>query len=271
MGLAKDLPPRPANHPLMAESNTGYIIAPEPPAGPLTARNIEDFVECPRKYLLSHFSTRAHTREFIGGPAALHRAVRAALLDMYAVPEPRQYPLEALLAGFEENWDGAACADSREEEDLHRDGIAMLARHHEEPLPVGGEVSTDLRLEHDIAGHVFVAVADVVASEPPTLVRFTTSRRPPSPGELQDDLSWALLHLLGLRHFAPAEPVCVMADLRKGRQVAYALDASARARVEARLTASARRIRGEREFAAITGRHCRWCRSRRECPAWHRG
>ena len=255
----------------MADANTGYVIAPEPPAGPLTARNLEDFVECPRKYLLSHFSTRAHTREFIGGPAALHRAVRAALLGMYAVADPTRHPLEALLAAFEEVWDGAACADSREEEDLHRDGIAILTRHHGEPLTLCGETLTDLRLEESIGGHVFVAVADVVGSEPPTLVRFTTSRRPPSPGELPDDLSWALLYLLGLRRFASEQPVCVMADLRRGRQVSYALDAPARARVEARLGALAGRIRGEREFPTMTGRHCRWCHSRRECPAWHRG
>ena len=41
-------------------------------------------------------------------------------------------------------------------------------------------------------------LADIIAVAPPRVARFTTSRRPPSPGELTDNLSWGLLCLLAL-------------------------------------------------------------------------
>lgn len=277
----------------MTEPTAGYVLTPEPPSGPLTARNLEDFAQCPRKYLLSFFSTRARTQQFIGGPAALHRAVRSALLEMYATGGPGAYALDKMVEAFEESWDGSACKDSKEEEDLHRDGVLMLQRHAQRPLQLGGpgssaasephstgreparatksvEVQTDLRLEGDIGGHLLVAVADLAVPDPPRVVRFTTSRRPPSPGELPKDLSWGLLYLLGLRHFEDEDLVCVMADLRKGREIEFALDAAQCSRLEARISGLADRIRQEREFPAVTGKQCRWCRSRRECPAWRK-
>ena len=255
----------------MTQAGSGYTIAPRPPEGPLTARNLEDFTQCPRKFLLSHFSTRGHTQEFIGGPAALHRAVRAALVSMYSSPHPAECSLEALLETFEQHWDGSVCRDSREEEDLHRDGIAMLTRHHQEPIALDGERHADVRLEAEVGGHTLVAVADVTASAPPVLVRLTTARRPPVPGELPTDLSWGLLWLAGRGRFGDTPHQAVMVDLRKGRQVAYSLEEREQADLEARITDLAGRIRREREFTPVTGKYCRWCRSRRECPAWQRG
>ncbi len=254
----------------MSNSSDGYILDTETPTGPLSARNLQDYAQCPRKYLLSALATRAQTRRHIGGPAALHRAVRTALVEMYSAGEPAAYSLDALLAAYEEAWDGSACKDSREEDDLHRDGVRILTAQHSEPLPLTGPVTTDVRLEYEIDGNAVVAVADVIADEPPRAYRFVTSRRPPSQEAMAKDLSWALLALLAGRHTENPDAECILVDLRKSCTVPFSLDADQRARHEARIVSLAGRIRRDRKFEAIKGRECRWCRSRRECPAWRK-
>ncbi len=260
----------------MIDATPGYLLIPEPPTAPLTARNLEDFRECPRKYLLSFFSTRARTGQFIGGSAALHRAVRAAMIAAYAAGGPERHPLTDLLATFEQAWEGGACADSREELDLHRDGVAMLRRLHECPPALAGTASevsgsagyqVDVHLQGHLAGHEFVATADVVVPPAAAVVRFTTARRPPSPGELPHDLSWGLMVALGRQQLQVARVVGTMVDLRKGRAVHFELDAAAQAQLEATVGFLADRIRREREFTPVPGKLCRWCRSRPDCPA----
>jgi len=122
-------------------------------------------------------------------------------------------------------------------------------------------------MEADIGGQRFAAVADVLCTGPAQAVRLTTSRRPPSPGELREDISWVLLYLLGQRA-AGRDTVGVMMDLRGGRRLEYSLAADEVSRMEARLPAIAGSIRREREYRPQKGKHCRWCRSRSDCPAW---
>lgn len=258
----------------MTEPTEGYLLAPPPPPeAPLTARNLEDYEECPRKYLLSHFATRAETRDFSGGPAALHRAVRTALLEMYKAGGPEVLGLPALLESFEGTWDGSLCKDSREEEDLRRDGLRMLEQHWSEPLSVTSTLSVDLRLEAELSGHRLVAVADLLigqGSPLPQVVRLTTSRRPPSPGELIGGFSWGLLYLLAARHLGGTDVQGLMVDLRRGRQVTYALSSLEQEDLVRRLAAVAGQIRRDQTFVAKKGGRCRWCRSRGDCPAWRK-
>lgn len=235
---------------------------------PLTGRNLADFALCPRKYLLSFFSSRSESVERIGGPAALHRAVRAAVLAAYQVSADFPAAFDAARQAFDLNWDGSLCKDSREEEDLRRDGLMMLERLRQEPLPVAGPVRADLRLEGELAGSRFVAVADLVSADPTRVLRLATSRRPPSAAELPDDPSWALLYLLGRRHLGDPSTEAVMADLRRGRCVSFIMEGERAESAEGALGRQAERIQREREFRPVKGPHCRWCRSQRECPAW---
>jgi len=122
-----------------------------------------------------------------------------------------------------------------------------------------------------LSGQVFVAVADLLGTEPAQVVRFSTSRRPLSAGRLPADLSWGLLWLLGAEALGTDAVTGVLWDLRRARAVEYALDAGARVELVRRLSAGARAIRAEREFETRKGQHCRWCRSRLQCPAWGRG
>ena len=254
----------------MTDQSAGYILTLEAPAGPLSARNLEDYLLCPRKYLLSYFVARGQSVRHIGGPAMVARAVRAALVEGYsalAPGSPEPYSLDRLIAAFEEHWDGRVCADALEEQNLHRDALRMLQTHWEQPLPLGQGAHTDLRLEAEVAGHPMVAVADVASEAPPRVVRFTTSRRPPSPGKLTSDLSLGLLWLLGAQRLGPATGG-LLVDLRQGRVMQYALDDAAAAALEARIADIASRIRRERDFPPYKGKPCHWCRSRADCPAW---
>ncbi len=295
----------------MPSDDLGYVLSRTVPEGPLTARNLADYVQCPRKFMLSFFSTPADTGQFIGGPAVLHRAVRAALVGFYAAEAGRrggageegdrqrhgvglESPTYQRIGGlespphgsgesptyagayadvvraFEEHWDGSLCRDSKEEEDLHRDGLLMLRRHMEEFRAPAAQWRCDARMEAEFHGHRFVAVADVACEEPTRFLRFSTSRRPPSSAELREDFSWVLLYLVG-RAQGDEAAIATMVDLRRARQIDYSLEPEERERMAARIAAIAGRIRQEREFPAVKSKQCRWCRSRAQCPLWQEG
>ena len=301
------LPYPAAEESAMPPDDLGYVLSRTVPEGPLTARNLADYVQCPRKFMLSFFSTPADTGQFIGGPAVLHRAVRAALIGFYAAEAGRRGAEEGggrigglespphqgngglesptyaggespTYAGayedvarvFEERWDGSLCKDSREEEDLHRDGLLMLQRHVEAFRAPAAQWRCDARMEAEFHGHRFVAVADVACEEPTRFLRFSTSRRPPSPSELREDLSWVLLYLVG-RAQGDEAAIATMVDLRRARPVDYSLEPQERERMAARIAAIAGRIGQEREFSPVKSRQCRWCRSRAQCPLWQEG
>ena len=252
----------------MTDPGSQYVLLPERPSGPLSARNLEDYRECPRRYLLSAFVTREQADAHVGGPAILSRAVRVALLAMYAAGGSGHLPLGELERVFQQNWDGKACRDSREEEDLRRDGLRMIAAHYASPLELQGPPRVDVRLEAEIGGQAFVAVADLVDTGGSFAARFTTSRRPPSPGQLAQETSWTVLALLARSVEGVAS--VRMVDLRGNRNLELALDASQEREAVEAICATAARIDADRAFEPVTGKHCRWCRSRKDCPAWRR-
>jgi len=261
-----------------------HIIISELPRRALTARNLEDFALCPQKYLLSFFTTRAQSRRFIGGPAALHRALRSALIQMYRTGGPQQIVQSTLLQFFEDNWEGGLCADSLEEEQLHSEGIEILQAYYEAHKDQADRtIACEMRFEGEIAGHRFVAVADRVEQADDgivTLLRYKSSRRPPGPAELAQDISAGLLLMLGQAHFADedlsgeaaltAQARCQVAvyALRPGRLVVAPINESGLACLREQTINLAEQVRQTQDFSTNKGRHCRWCRSRGQCPAW---
>jgi len=192
-------------------------------------------------------------------------------VELYREGGPPAVPAERLPEWFEEHWQGACCADSREEAELHAQGLAMLAQYHQqhaaEPVRT---LAQDLRMEAEIGGHQFVAVTDRVDEEPDgtlTLLRYKTTRRPPGPGELGQDLSAGLLLLVGERHFQRPARVAVYAA-RPGKLILADFSPGARRALEQRVAGAAQRLRGAQDYPPRTGRHCRVCRSRPQCPAW---
>jgi len=239
---------------------------------PLTARNLQDFQLCPQKYLLSLSVAPAETRRFIGGPAALQGAVRGALIACYRHGGPQKLSQQSLLDLFEQYWEGELCADSLEERQLYQRGRKMLANyyqaHHQTPNQT---IATDLRLVGEIAGHNFVAVADRVDRDESgmiTLLRYKTSASPPGPVALAKDISAGLLLLLGVHHYAPQPCQTAIYALRRQRLIIADIDADQRQRLREQIVALADEVHSAQDFPTQTGQHCRWCRSRAQCPAW---
>lgn len=250
-------------------------LPPEFHEQPLTARMLDDFATCPRKFLLSFFTTRDAERHFRGGSAALHQAVRAAVLDLYASATPGPASLQSLLDGFEAYWDGSLCVDALEEEQLHAQGQRMLRDYHEDHAGDAARVlATDVRLEGMLGEQRFVAVADLILSPERRRVeyqRLVTSRSPMGSAELAKDISAQLLWLLA--HDQPVdESVEVTVSyhaLRKRKTYEVILTTEEAQQVRREIVSRVARIHRETAFTPQKGKYCRWCRSRARCPAWH--
>ena len=151
--------------------------------------------------------------------------------------------------------------------------LEMLRQYHETHA---GErvraIASDLRMEAEIGGHRFVAVADRVDEELDgalTLVRYKTTRRLPGPGELAQDLSAKLLWRVGEQHFGRPVRVAVEA-LRPGKVIVADFPPGAGTETERSLVSQAQEIRGVTDYPTRKGKHCRHCRSRARCSAWER-
>jgi hypothetical protein len=231
-----------------------------------------DFALCPQKFLLSFFVSRQASERFLGGSAALQEGVRAALIEGYREGGPGAISAERLGELFEQNWEGRLCADSLEEEQLHRQGREMLLRYHAAHLEeTARTVALDLRMEADLGEHRFVAVVDRALEEPDgplTLLRYRTTRQAPGPGQMAQDPSLAVLLLVGEAHFDRPAQAAIYA-LRAARLVIADLGAAQRQTWREQLTAQATAIRRARDYPTIVGRHCSVCRCRSLCPAWH--
>ena len=235
----------------------------------LTARDLEDFGVCPRKFLLAATASRDETQGLLGGPAMLTRAVRNTLHEALA-PGSAGTVAEA-LARFEAHFEGRYCADSREEDELADLGRRVLR----EVLSASAErdvLATNVLYEGEIDGERFQASADLLLRTDSglELVRFTLSRKAPTPAELGQNPGTVILHDLA----TPAHPgeaiTIVIEALRAGARVVASLgDGRLEATREA-LLRRARTLRAASEFGAVKGSHCRWCRSQRRCPEWRR-
>jgi len=238
----------------------------------LTARNLQDFELCPQKYLLSLSISPAEARQFIGGPAALRGAVRATLIDCYRRGGPQEISQPSLLDLFEQHWEGELCADSLEESQLHSRGVRMLIDYYQTHHEAANQtIAVDLRLTGEIAGHDFVAVADRINRDDSgivTLLRYNTSASPPGPGALAKDISAGLLLLLGSQHYASEQCQTAIYALRRQRLIIADVDADQRQRLREKITDLAAQVHSAQDFPTQEDQHCRWCRSRAQCPAW---
>jgi CRISPR/Cas system-associated exonuclease Cas4 (RecB family) len=251
-------------------------LPPEFHEQPLTARMLDDFATCPRKFLLSFFTSRDAERHFRGGSAALHQAVRYALVDCHDLGGPAKAPLQTLLDSFEAHWEGELCADALEEQQLHDQGLRMLQDYHADHVTEAVEVqATDLRLTGKIGAQAFIAVADVVLAGEnggEDYYRFVTSRSPLGSEQLAQDISAQLLWLLmqdQLDEITGKRRLLYYA-LRQRKSHEVTLTAEQEAYVRHDITSQVARMHRETDFDPRKGKYCRWCRSRARCPAWRR-
>lgn len=233
---------------------------------PFTARALKDFAQCPRKFLLSRFVPREETRRFLGSGAILHQALRRAIIEAY-----RAGP-ETIVQTFDEHFEGHLCKDSLTEENLRRQGHAILDEFVSEWMNEYPEAfETDLMITRTVGERRFRATAELVFQPDETdllLVRLNSSRRPPTKNELAEDLSALLLHLLAKEHYAPQSVQVAYYCLRPRRLQPVEVTEDRLDYLRRDLQSRVRRIEREREFPARPYKHCRWCRARGVCEAW---
>jgi len=268
---------------------------------PLGPRHFTDYELCPQKYHLSALGQAREVAHPVGAPRALHGALVRALQETLLTQANGPAALAGLLDAFEAAFDGAACADTWEEERTRRDGRAILEQYYAAgQLPRFGRVEVAVRFTGDLNGQPVYARADVGAAMVDggtALVTYHSGRRPPSPAELERDLRTGLLQLLageqgrtgpqngpdaapavdrGLA-FGPSERLepalsgpltCEVHALRGGRVLPATKSDEQLAAVRARALDLIERIRYDHIFPTARGSHCRWCRSKPICPAW---
>ena len=243
---------------------------------PLSAREVEDFALCPRRFLLSQFVSREETRRFLGGRAVLHNALRGSIVRLYREGNPAENAEMKLLESFADLWEGELCADSVEEERLAAQGRRILSEFAVRGLTeMPAALAADMSLNGEISGVALVAVADLVFAdkgdeEPVEVVRLNSRGRPPGPAELSKELSAGVLLLLARQHFTPRQVRASYYCLRPGRLVEVSMSDDAVEYLRHDVGSRMNRMRRETEFAPRKGKHCRWCRVRSRCEIWRR-
>jgi len=237
---------------------------------PFTAGNLLDYGLCPRKFLLSQFAAREQMRA-LGRFRALHSELRATLVAADKMGGPAALSLEWLRDEFLRNFDGAACADTLEEEQTLRQGLRMLAEFQASQQDSSCElIAADFRFEENVEDLRFAAVADRVECSPQTgliVARFDSRREPLGPTRLVRDLSMGLLVLLAEAYYGK-RPTARIYSLHKNAIYDARLEDADLARVRSRALTVARSVRADAEFNPAPGDHCRWCRVRSDCSAW---
>jgi CRISPR/Cas system-associated exonuclease Cas4 (RecB family) len=240
----------------------------------LTASLIEAFALCPMKYRLYRLGgPQGGMTRRVDAARALHAAVKHCLDECYRSGGPPEWPVGRLHEEFARSFNGAACADSREEEECRATGLRLLNEYHADHLAHDvRDVHVDLTVEGRLGDLPWRAKADrreTRADESVVYILYSTARPPPSPGSLGEDLRTGVLQLLAEQ--VEGRPVEVEVHALRRRRV---IDATKRpdqlAAVEQRATQLAAAAQSMADPPALSGRHCRWCHVRSVCPKWAR-
>ncbi|MBM3472628.1 MAG: PD-(D/E)XK nuclease family protein [Armatimonadetes bacterium] len=239
---------------------------------PLTASLIEAFVLCPMKYRLYRLGgPQGGMTRRVDAARALHAAVKHCLDECYRAGGLREWPVERLHEEFARSFNGAACADSREEEECRATGLRLLAEYGADHVAdEATDVRVDLTVEGRLGDPAWRANADrreTRADGSVAYVLYSTARQPPSPGSLSEDLRTGVLQLLAEQ--LEGRPVEVEIHALRKRRI---IDATKRpdelTAIEERATQLAASARSLVDPPALKGRHCRWCHVRSVCPKW---
>ncbi len=238
---------------------------------PLTGRQLSDFSECPRRFLLSQFVSDKEERRYRGAAAVLHQGLRDAILDFYQAGEGSADAAGELRTLFERDFEGALCADAIEESRTRSRGLKSLdefARTWVSEHPTAREA--DLRLAVTIDGQSFASSADLLFADNAgtTVIRLNSRRPAPSAADLLSEPS-AMLLALAAAELGDDGPACVgYYSLSESRLVPVEIPPDQVDYVRRDLVSRAARMRRETQFAARKGRQCRWCGARGRCEVW---
>ena len=236
----------------------------------LSARDLDDYRECPERYRLTHPPETENVGDRRPSVSLLlAQAVRAALRAHYEAGGPARQPLDHLLAAFTAAWDGSACRDSWEEERTVQRGRQMLARYHEGQRAHGAAevVALDRTAQYDLGSVQARVLLDRVESRPEGIsaVLLHVSRRPPSPAAARA----TLVQLVLARDFPSSPAVVEWHLLEQGIRSPATKTPEELRTAEAALLTAAENIACGR-FPATPGEACKACLARRRCHSGRR-
>ncbi|HCU38367.1 MAG TPA: hypothetical protein DGT21_24000 [Armatimonadetes bacterium] len=238
---------------------------------PLTGRQLSDFSECPRRFLLSQFVSEKEERRYRGAAAVLHQGLRDAIVAFYQAGEDVADAARELRTLFKKHFEGALCADAIEESRTEARGLKSLDEFARTWVPEHPTArDTDLRLALTIDGQAFASSADLLfADGAGTTVMRLNSRRPaPAADDLLAEPS-AVLLALAADQLEGDRPKCVgYYSLSECKLVPIEIAPDQIDYVRRDLVSRAARMRRETQFAPRKGRQCRWCGARGRCEVW---
>ena len=235
---------------------------------PLTGRQLSDFSECPRRFLLSQFVSEKEERRYRGAAAVLHQGLRDAIVGFYQAGKGAADAARELRTLFERHFEGALCADAIEESRTRSRGLKSLdefARAWVPEHPTAREA--DLRLAVTIDGQAFASSADLLFADNAgtTVIRLNSRRPAPSAADLLSEPS-AVLLALAASELEGDKLQCVgYYSLSECRLIPLEIAPDQIDYVRRDLVSVAARMRRETQFAARKGRQCRWCGARGRC------
>jgi len=238
---------------------------------PLTGRQLGDFAQCPRRFLLTQFVSEKEDRRFRGAAAVLHQALRGAIVEFYRAGGGASGAAAKLHAHFEDLFEGELCADAMEEDRTRKRGLGMLDDFCGAWIPEHAEAAdVDVYMNLALEQQAFAASADLVFPDDDGLlvIRLNSRRDPPSPAELAKETSARLLALAARDHYADDLGRVAYYSLTRGRLIDIDLADEQMAQFSRDIESRAARMRREVLFEPRKGRHCRWCRARSRCGVW---
>lgn len=240
-------------------------------ARPLTGRQLSDFAQCPRRFLLSQFVGDTEERRFVGAAAVLHQALRAAIVEFYRAGDGAPRAADRLRALFAEHFRGELCADAVEQAQTERRGVGMLEQFAQTWVCEHAFASdTDVRMEFEIDDQAFAASADLVFAEDAGVlaVRLTSRRQAPSGSELASQAGAQLLALAAAERLGPGPVSAAYYSLSARRMTPVELSPAQIEHARRDVVSRATRMRREACFEPRAGKHCRWCPVRGRCGVW---
>jgi len=238
---------------------------------PLTGRQLSDFAECPRRFLLSQFVSDKEERRYRGASAVLHQGLRDAVVQFYGAGGDVADAARQLRGLFEQYFEGALCADAMEESRTEARGLKMLEEFANAWLPEHPTArDTDVRLGLTVDGQAFASSADLLFADSAgtTVIRLNSRRPAPSAADLLAEPSAVLLALAAAELEGDRLQYVGYYSLSECKLVPIEIAPDQIDYMRRDLVSRAARMRRETQFAPRKGKQCRWCGARGRCEVW---
>lgn len=242
---------------------------PRPEPLHLSASAINDYEQCPLKYMFGHlWNLRGgpHPQATFG--SVMHRTVQEIVRE---TARRGAMPLEEALAIYDREWSSTGFPDGYQEQEYRKEGRKQLEAFHRSysasPADVRYQEKTfELPLAHDVVVTGRMDQVNRAGGNAAEIVDYKTGK-PRDEKKARADLQLSI-YALAAREMLGLDPKrLVFYNLMTNEAVATTRDAKALAATKEKIDAVASQIRAG-EFRANPGFLCRYCDYTLLCPAY---